>query len=197
MDGALGVIVGVRGRLEAKGGGHVDVSVGGVVLRVLAPASMVEAAGPIGQEMQLHTHLVVQNEQPSLYGFATVTDLGLFQLLITVSGIGPRTALALISSLPEQALVTAIASGDEVSLSSVSGVGKRSAARIVVELQGKLGQLHHQAMPVISSNGPAAVSALTALGYTAREASQAVASIEQSQDMPMEELLRIALQRLG
>ena len=191
------MIVGVKGRLEATGGGHVDLSVGGVVLRVLAPGPVVEAAGPIGQEMHLHTHLIVTNEQPSLYGFATSTDLGLFQMLITVSGIGPRTALALIASLPGQALVNAIGSGDERSLSSVSGVGKRSAARIVVELQSKLGQIQHQPMPVVASNGPAAVSALTALGYTAREASQAVASIEQSQDMPMDELLRIALQRLG
>ncbi len=174
-----------------------DLSVGGVVLRVLAPASVVESAGPVGQEMQLHTHLMVQNEQPSLYGFATPTDLSLFQMLITVSGIGPRTALALISSLPGQALVNAIASGDEASLSSASGVGKRSAARIVVELQSKLGQLSYQPVSVVASNGPAAVSALTALGYTAREASQAVAAIEQSQDMPMEDLLRIALQRLA
>ncbi len=191
------MIVGVKGRLEATGGGHLDLSVGGVVFRVLAPASVVESAGPVGQEMQLHTHLMVQNEQPFLYGFATSADLSLFQMLITVSGIGPRTALALISSLPGQALVNAIASGDEASLSSASGVGKRSAARIVVELQSKLGQISQQPVSVVASNGPAAISALTALGYTAREASQAVASIEQSQDMPMEELLRIALQRLA
>ena len=191
------MIVGVKGRLEATGGGHLDLSVGGVVFRVLAPASVVESAGPVGQEMQLHTHLMVQNEQPFLYGFATSADLSLFQMLITVSGIGPRTALALISTLPGQALVSAIASGDEASLSSASGVGKRSAARIVVELQSKLGQISQQPVSVVASNGPAAVSALTALGYTAREASQAVASIEQSQDMPMEELLRIALQRLA
>ena len=187
----------MKGRLEATGGGHLDLSVGGVVFRVLAPASVVESAGPVGQEMQLHTHLMVQNEQPFLYGFATSADLSLFQMLITVSGIGPRTALALISTLPGQALVNAIASGDEASLSSASGVGKRSAARIVVELQSKLGQISYQPVSVTASNGPAAVSALTALGYTAREASQAVASIEQSQDMPMEELLRIALQRLA
>ena len=191
------MIVGVKGRVEATGPSYVDVSVGGVVLRVLAPGSVVESAASIGQEIHLHTHLMVQNEQPSLYGFASPTDIGLFQMLITVSGIGPRTALALISSLPGQALVNAIASGDEASLSSVSGVGKRSAARIVVELQSKLGQLTQQPVSVVSSNGPAAVSALTALGYTAREASQVIASIEQSHDMPMEDLLRIALQRLA
>ena len=191
------MIVGVKGKVEAAGPSYVDVSVGGVVLRVLAPGSVVESAASIGQEIHLHTHLMVQNEQPSLYGFASPTDIGLFQMLITVSGIGPRTALALISSLPGQALVNAIASGDEASLSSVSGVGKRSAARIVVELQSKLGQLSQQPVSLVASNGPAAVSALTALGYTAREASQAIASIEQSHDMPMEDLLRIALQRLA
>ena len=191
------MIVGVKGRLEATGGNHVDISVGGVVLRILAPASVVESAGPVGQEMHLHTHLMVQSEQPSLYGFATPTDLSLFQMLITVSGIGPRTALSLISSLPGQTLLNAIASGDERSLSSVSGVGKRSAARIVVELQSKLGQVSQQPVSVVASNGPAAISALTALGYSAREASQAISTIEQSQDMPMEELLRIALQRLS
>ena len=191
------MIVGVKGKVEAAGPSYVDVSVGGVVLRVLAPGSVVESAASIGQEIHLHTHLMVQNEQPSLYGFASPTDIGLFQMLITVSGIGPRTALALISSLPGQALVNAIASGDEASLSSVSGVGKRSAARIVVELQSKLGQLTQQPVSVVASNGPAAVSALTALGYTAREASQVIASIEQSHDMPMEDLLRIALQRLA
>ncbi len=191
------MIVGVKGRLEATGNGYLDLSVGGVVLRVSAPASVVESAGPIGHEISLHTQLMVQNEQPLLYGFATSTDLGLFQMLITVSGIGPRTALALLSSLPGQTLVNAIASGDERSLSSVSGVGRRSAARIVVELQSKLGQLHSEVVPVVASNGPAAISALTALGYTTREASQAVASIEQGEDLPMEELVRIALQRMG
>ncbi len=191
------MIVGVKGRLEATGNGHVDINVGGVTLRVLVPASIVESAGPVSHEMQLHTHLMFQNEQPSLYGFATSADLSLFQMLITVSGIGPRTALALISSLPGQALLNAIASGDERSLSSVTGVGKRSAARIVVELQSKLGQISQQPVSVVASNGPAAVSALTALGYTAREASQAIASIDQSQDLPMEELVRLALQRLA
>ena len=191
------MIVGVRGRLEAADNGCVELSVGGVVLRLLVPASVTDSLGPVGKEVSLRTHLTMQNDQPVLYGFATPADLGLFQLLITVSGIGPRTALSLLSSLHGQALVNAIASGDETSLSSVSGVGKRSAARIVVELRSKLGQIPHQAMPVASGSGPAAVAALTALGYSTREAAQTVASIEKGQDLPMEELVRIALQRMG
>ena len=191
------MIVAVKGILEATGKGYLDLGVGGVTLRVMVPASTLDGLGSLGDEVRLHTHLLVREEQPALYGFASAADLALFQMLISVSGVGPRISLALLSSLQGQSLVGAIASGDEASLSRVSGIGKKSAARIIVELKGKLGLLYEQTTPVADGDGHGVLSALTALGYTTMEASQALASVAQGQDLPMEELLRLALQRLG
>lgn len=190
------MIVAVRGLLEATGEDWVHVRIGGVSLRVFVPPSAVGELGPVGQEVHLHTHLVVRDDGFTLYGFASPDALRLFQLLLGVGGIGPRLALGLLSALGPYNLAAAIASGDEVALSQVSGVGRKMAGRIVLELGERLQQ---EGVPVTAAGTPDGelVAALMALGYSAQEARQALASPELSADAPVEERLRQALQRLG
>lgn len=190
------MIVGVKGVLESKGDGWLNLALGGVTLRLLVPLSTVQALGEPGDQVSLSTHLVVRDNEVLLYGFATPAELSLFQLLLTVSGVGPRTALSLLSSLKAQSLVESIAAGDEQALSRVSGVGKRNAARIVLELKGKLG-LAPADGTVAGGDQQAAVAALTALGYTTTEAVHALAVAVQDPDATFEERVRLALKQLA
>ena len=190
------MIVGIRGILEAKGDSHVHLRVGGVTLLVAVPSSVVGQAGGVGEEAYLHTHMIIRDSEAVLYGFATEADLNLFQLLLTVSGVGPRTALSLLSSLPAQSLVGAIRSGDEQALSRVTGVGKRGSARIVLELKGKLGSYLDDGVSPVGEQ-EAAVSALTALGYSTSEAMRALSTAGGGADLPLEERLRRVLQNMG
>lgn len=168
---------------------------GGVSLRVYVPASAVGELGPIGREVHLHTHLVVRDDGFTLYGFPSPDALRLFQLLLGVGGIGPRLGLALLSALGPYNLAAAIASGDEVALSQVSGVGRKMAGRVVLELGERL---QREGVPVAAGTADGElVAALMALGYSAQEVRQALASPELPPDASIEERLRHALQRLG
>ena len=132
------MIVSVRGVLEAAGPDWVHLRVGGVTLQVFVPASTAARVGGAGSEVSLHTHLRVQNEQPVLYGFADAASLNLFGLLTGVSGVGPRLGLSLLSALEPARLQMAVVSGDVAALSSASGVGRRTASRIILDLKGKV-----------------------------------------------------------
>ena len=193
------MITGVTGVLEAKGPGWVQVRVGGgVTLQIFAPSSTVEDLGIQGEEVHLHTRLYIRDDEAVLYGFSTSEGLQLFQLLNTVSGIGPRISLSLLSSLGPGSLIAAVAAGDVDTLSGVTGVGKKGAGRLVVELKGKF-----SALEVPSTSGAAngqdgdVVSALMALGYSAAEVRQAVGKISGLNELSLEEKLRRALIQLG
>ena len=193
------MIAGVTGVLEAKGPGWVQVRVGGgVTLQIFAPSSTVEDLGIQGEEVHLHTRLYIRDDEAVLYGFSTAEGLQLFQLLNTVSGIGPRISLSLLSSLGPGSLIAAVAAGDVDTLSGVTGVGKKGAGRLVVELKGKFA-----ALEVPSTSGAAngqdgdVVSALMALGYSAAEVRQAVGKISGLNELSLEEKLRRALIQLG
>ena len=193
------MITGVTGVLEAKGPGWVQVRVGGgVTLQIFAPSSTVEDLGIQGEEVHLHTRLYIRDDEAVLYGFSTSEGLQLFQLLNTVSGIGPRISLSLLSSLGPGSLIAAVAAGDVDTLSGVTGVGKKGAGRLVVELKGKF-----SALEVPSTSGAVngqdgdVVSALMALGYSAAEVRQAVGKISGLNELSLEEKLRRALIQLG
>ena len=190
------MIAAIRGTLEMTSADSVQVQVGGVSLLVHVPASTIGEIGPTGNVVHLHTQLVVRDDAFTLYGFANAESLRLFQLLLTVSGIGPRLVLALLSALGPSTLAAVIASGDEVALAQVSGVGKKTAGRIVLDLGERLQQEGIPAADVSVPDGET-VAALMALGYSAQEARSALASSDLPPDAPMEERLRQALHRLG
>ncbi|MEA2584674.1 MAG: holliday junction helicase RuvA, partial [Thermomicrobiales bacterium] len=132
------MIAGLRGRLDAKLADALLVDVGGVVYRVGTSASTVSEIGDIGEPVRLQTHLFVREDQMTLYGFATDDELKLFETLITVTGVGPRLACAILSSLRVETLHEAIQAGNADLLATVPGVGKKTAARLILELRGKL-----------------------------------------------------------
>jgi len=190
------MIAGLEGTLESTGPDHIVLRVGGVSFRVFVTSSTLGNLGSIGQRVKLHTYLQVREDALTLYGFASPDELRLFEMLLTVSGVGPRGALAMLSALRPDDLALAIASGNIDLLTTVPGVGKKTASRLVLELKGKLEREWAMAPAIGAAGGNAeVVAALTALGYTMAEASQAVAALPS--DLPLEERVRLALQGMG
>ena len=191
------MIVGVRGILAAVGPDWVHIQVGGVSLQVFVPSTAIGELGSIGDAVSLHTQLRMQNEQPVLYGFNTQNSMELFGMLNSVSGIGPRLSLALLSSLGVARIYEAISAEDVAALSDAPGVGRRTAGRIVLELKGKLADHQLESVPSQSGDDGDVVAALTALGYSPSEARQAVNNLDRSSELTVDERIRLALQQFG
>jgi Holliday junction DNA helicase RuvA len=197
------VIASLAGRLVEADADGLVVEVGGVGLRVHASAAALRAAREHPQAVSLQTHLVVREDALTLYGFAGTRERGLFVALLGVSGLGPAKALALLSGYPVDTLQRGIATGDLALLASVSGIGKRTAERIVVELRDKLGAA---ALETVAADGAIAPTAgdphgsardaLVALGFAVAEAEAALAGAEGSTEQRVKEALA-ALRRGG
>ena len=194
------MLVGVQGALDAVGPDWAQVRVGGVTLQVFVPASAVAGLGGVGDAVRLHTILRIQNEQPVLYGFPDAGSVELFGALTGVSGVGPRSALAVLSELGGDGFRQAVAAEDVAALSRAPGVGRRIAQRIVLELRGKLPEsdADADARPTGAAAGDAeAVEALTALGMSLSDARQAVANLDLPPDAATEDKIRQALLGMG
>jgi len=193
------VLVGVRGALEAVGADWVNVLVGGIVLQVNVPASAVAGLGSVGDPVRLHTVLRIQNEQPVLYGFPDAGSVELFGALNGVNGVGPRSAMAILSELGEDGFRQAVASEDVAALARAQGVGRRIAQRVVLELRGKLPEADGATPVGVAASGAdaEAVEALTALGMPLADARQAVAALELPSDATVEDRIRQALVGMG
>ena len=191
------MIVSVRGSLAAVGPDWVHLQLGGVTLQVFVPSSAIAQLGDIGATVSLHTHLRMRDEQPVLYGFPSPAALELFLMLTAVSGVGPRLALGLLSTLDAAGLQQAISAGDIPALSATPGVGRRTAGRIVLELKGKLEQSLAETPAMAASTDTEVVEALMALGYSASEARRAVSDGRNSAGLSVEERIRLALQTFG
>jgi Holliday junction DNA helicase RuvA len=191
------MIVGVQGTLETTGPDWVHVRVGGVTLEVSVPANTVSSLGAIGSQVTLHTHLRIRDEEPVLFGFSDAAALGLFSMLTGVSGVGPRTALALLSSLDPARLQTAIVTGDTAALSSAQGVGGRTASRIVLDLKGKLENAEFAEVAFSGDVDSQVIAALTALGYSPVEARAAAAVPAVAAETEVDDRIRVALQQFA
>ena len=184
------VIAGIEGIMKSRGDDWVIIDVSGISFRVHAPTSTLIVLGAPGDRVHLHTHLQVREDNLALYGFATTEEMRMFELLIGVSGVGPKVALTLLSALNPERFALAIASGNEQLLSSVSGVGKKTAARLVLELKGKFEQ-EGAAIPYPHEDVRAA---LISLGYSAAEAISAIATLPSSPELTLEDKIKLALQ---
>ncbi len=191
------MIVGVHGTLETTGPDWVHVRVGGVTLQVSVPANTVSSMGAIGSQVTLHTHLRIRDEEPVLFGFSDAAALGLFSMLTGVSGVGPRTALALLSTLDPARLQTAIVTGDTAALSSAQGVGNRTASRIVLDLKGKLEDAEFAEVGFSGDADSQVIAALTALGYSPAEARAAAAVPAVAAETEVDDRIRVALQQFA
>lgn len=187
----------LRGVVDERGDDWVIVSVGGIGVLAQVPSSTADALAE-GASASLFTHLHVREDALTLYGFATRDDLRLFEQLISVSGVGPRVALGLLSALDNADLATAITSGRPDALRKVPGVGQKTAERIVLDLRDKVTP-PEDARPAGAPSAksgepdPEFIAAMLALGYTQQEAAAAHAGLPQDGDLPLEERIRLAL----
>ena len=186
------LISSVTGALRAAGAGWVDVGVGGVSLRISVPSAASDAAGRVGEDITLHTSLQVREDSLTLYGFPSEDERALFETLLGVSGIGPRLALAMLDRFSPQALSQAVDAEDTRALSTVPGVGRRTASRIVLDLKGKL-VFESQDAP--AALDPDLIDALTALGYGDSEACEALSATDPAASD--EDRIRAALEGLA
>ena len=192
------MIAGVNGLLAATGDDWVQVTVGGVTLQVQVPASEILTLGPMGSQVRLFTHLRIRDEHPILYGFTSQAALDLFLVTQGVSGVGPRLGLALLSGLGATGLQQAIALGDSAKLSGVSGVGRRTADRIILELKGKMDGVEVDVPEDgTHSTDNELIEVLQSMGYTTTEIRRVLATLERSPDLTIEDYLRQALQLIG
>jgi len=187
------MIAGLRGILENREGDTLVVDVQGVSYRVHAPASTLSRVGAVGEAVKLYTHLYVREGALALYGFATADELTLFEQLLTVSGVGPKAALSLLSAFAPETLRTALAQGNVDLLTRVPGIGKKTAGRLVLELRGKI-DLGALGAPALSGPDAEVVAALTNLGWPASEAQRVVAALPKDSELSVAEKIRLALQ---
>lgn len=186
----------LHGKLQARTDDTIIVNVGGVGFRVRVSVNTAAGLGAVGSDLQLFTHLRVREDELSLYGFATPEELHLFEMLMTVSGVGPKVALSVLSAAPLGTLKIAIAEGNVDALTAVPGVGKKTAQRLALELKGKIDVSGLSEVGEISPLDRDVMDALINLGYSAAEATRAARSVPASAKT-IEERVRIALQSLG
>ena len=189
------LISSIHGTLERLGPDWADVSVGGVTFRVCVPSSAVDQLGPLGDQTRLFTSLQVREDSLTLYGFPTEDERIAFDVLIGISGVGPRLAVSVLSRVSPESLAAAVANSDVDAFIAVPGVGKKTASRIVLELKGKL-----EGDWAVVSRGTGSddvIDALNALGYSLAEARDAVSRLGAGNGASLEEKVREALVHLG
>jgi Holliday junction DNA helicase RuvA len=197
------MIAKLTGRLDSSGAGHAVIDVGGVGYLVEASARTLDALGPTGGEVTIHTEMLVGEDFLRLLGFARAEERDWFRLLTSVQGVGAKVALAILSALEIGDLQRALASGDSAMIARANGVGPKLAQRITHELKDKAGALGGIGVgsnpSLATSAGPLgdAVTALTGLGFKPGEASAAVAaaSEELGAGANLDALVRLALKK--
>lgn len=191
------MIVAVEGTLEARVSEGAVIRVGGVSLLVQTPISTLGKLGAEGSVVRLHTHLHVREDVLALFGFSSQDELKTFELLIGVSGVGPKLALGILSNLSPDALRAAIASGNVDLLTHVPGIGKRTAGRLVVELRGKIGPASAEGPVLPTAGSSELVGALSNLGYTPGQIQIALGSLPADASLSLEDRIILALRYLA
>jgi Holliday junction DNA helicase RuvA len=189
------MIATLRGRVAGKGKDYLVVEVGGVGLKVYVPAPLLDRSDTGGREVQLYTHLHVRENELTLYGCASREELELFETLLTVSGIGPKVALGILSHVSVETLHHAVARQEPELLGRIPGIGPRTAQKLIFHLKDKVG-VGLAPIPVLSEEDAEVVAALTALGYSISEAQAALRALPE-RDLPVEEKIRAALSSLA
>jgi Holliday junction DNA helicase RuvA len=196
----------LTGRLAFKAPTHLALDVHGVGYEIFIPLSTYYNLPDLNESLSLSIHTYLREDAIQLFGFSTQQEKDAFVLLMTVSGIGPKSALGILSALPVPDLVSAIQSGDVEKLESVPGIGKKSAGRLVLELKDKLTKLHPGLVHAADATAPGqdktfddALSALTNLGYRAADAREALKRVRKSRpgSPSLQELIRETLKELA
>lgn len=195
----------VKGKIEDLSEENVVIDIGGVGVNVKISAGTFNLLPGIGGEVKLYTYTSVREDAFILFGFLTKDELELFKKLITVNGIGPKGGLSILSVMSADELRFAIVSGDGTAIARAPGIGKKTAERVILDLRDKISledTLIHRKMQVSGAAGQdshavnEAVEALTALGYSASDALQAVKKVAPDKNMDVETLLKLALKNM-
>jgi len=192
------MIASLHGKLESLGSDSVVINVSGIGFQVYLPTSTLSSLGNLGDEVHLHTYLHLREDSATLYGFSSADELRLFQTLLGVSGLGPKLALAMLSAMNSEKLVMAIATASTDLLTTIPGIGKKVANRLILELKDKVaaGWVTTPAVQLAEENTEV-LAVLTSLGYSVSEASRAVANLPTDTEMSIEDKIKLALQYFG
>ena len=193
----------LRGKLTFKNESQVIIDVGGVGFGVTMAPSSIARIGDIGEEVTVNTHFQMRDEQPELFGFLSIEEINYFNKLISISGIGPKAALAILGTLSVSDLALAIISGDVKAITRAPGVGGKMAQRIILELKEKVDTIDAIEMPSAKfapklsvRNDTEAVNALMVLGASASEAQKAVMQVS-GEGKSTEDIIKEALRRMS
>ena len=192
------MIASLEGIIDAVSKDGLIVNVNGIGFKVTVTTSVLSEMGITGREVKLYTHFHVREDDMSLFGFGSLDELKLFETLISVSGLGPKTGMAMLSAMSADQVAMAIASGSVEMLTTIPGIGKKTADRLILELKDKVG-----GVMISSPAGKAAqenadvVSALVSLGYSVQETTRAVNALPSGKKLTLENKVKLALQYLG
>lgn len=197
----------IKGIVEEVGDGYVVLDNGGIGYRLFVPGNIEARLPGIGKETKLYTHFHVREDLMQLFGFLTKEDLEMFRLLISVSGIGPKGAIGVLSVISTQDLKFAILADDAKTIAKAPGIGKKTAEKTVLELKDKvsledafeekLRETENQEQQEEQGIRQDAVEALTALGYSQTEAWKAVRAVTITPDMQVEQVLKLGLKNIS
>lgn len=202
------MIASVKGKLEGVTADSVIIDVNGMGVEVIVPSSVINRLPMAYEDIKLHTYLHIREDAMQLYGFLEKEDLDFFKLLITVNGIGPKAAIAILSSMSTDVLTFAILSEDIKTIEKAQGIGAKTAKKLVLELKDKVGVINAKTVELRSDSssdisltiGSAikeeASQVLEALGYSRTEAMKAITAIEITEEMTSEDLVKSALKNL-
>ena len=193
----------IKGILDTKQDTFIVIDVQGVGYKIFMPTNSIQNLGKEGETVKVFTHYYVREDNISLYGFSSNEELRMFELLISVSGVGAKSAIAMLSEITPSKFALDVVSDDVTSLTKIPGVGKKTAARIILELKDKLKQeqaieAKEEITTLIKNNGKVeeAISALQVLGYNKREIEKVFEKIDMK-NLELEEIIKTGLKYLG
>ena len=193
----------IKGSLEQKSNNYVVIDVGGIGYKIFMATKAIETLGEIGKVVKVHTHYYVREDNISLYGFNTNEELRMFELLLQVSGIGAKSAIAMLSEISPSSFALAVISDDISQLVKIPGIGKKTAARIVLELKDKLKteeaitKTEEVKLSITNEEETSeAIAALQVLGYTKRDIEKALENVD-TKNLQLEEIIKQGLKNLA
>ena len=192
----------IKGSLEVKTRGYIVIDVNGIGYKIFMSETAIAELGEIGQVVKVHTYLKVKEDEMSLYGFNTNEELRMFELLLSVSGIGAKSAINILSNITPSSFALAVITNDVTKIKSLPGIGPKGAQRIILELKDKLNkqqdieEVEKQVEKVIDTQKyNEAISALQVLGYSKKEIEKALQGI--NEELTVEEIIKLGLKNLA
>lgn len=192
----------IKGSLEVKTSGYIVIDVNGIGYKIFMSEIAIAELGEIGQIVKVHTYLKVKEDEMSLYGFNTNEELRMFELLLSVSGIGAKSAINILSNITPSSFALAVITSDVAKIKALPGIGPKGAQRIILELKDKLNkqqdieEVEKQVQKVLDTQKyNEAISALQVLGYSKKEIECALQGIDE--DLTVEEIIKLGLKNLA